>query len=107
MASDRDTLRKLAVLIGGITMTILAMTADALTRHQDLDAAWQNYANTAQNASPAYRFPHASCFKAAAVSHGIPETLLLAVARGESDFEVTARSKANAHGVMQIQWPGT
>ena len=25
----------------------------------------------------------------------------------ESDFEVTARSKANAHGVMQILWPGT
>jgi hypothetical protein len=37
----------------------------------------------------------------------LPETLLLAVARGESDFEATARSRANAHGVMQILWPGT
>jgi hypothetical protein len=32
---------------------------------------------------------------------------LLAVARGESDFDAAARSKANAHGVMQIQWPDT
>jgi hypothetical protein len=31
----------------------------------------------------------------------------LAVARGESDFEPMARSKANAHGVMQILWPTT
>ena len=39
--------------------------------------------------------------------YDLPETLLLAVARGESDFEPTARSKANAHGVMQILWPTT
>lgn len=34
-------------------------------------------------------------------------SLLLAVARGESNFERTATSKANALGVMQILWPGT
>ncbi len=56
---------------------------------------------------PAYRFPYSTCFKAAALQYDLPETLLLAVARGESDFEATARSKANAHGVMQILWPGT
>ena len=29
------------------------------------------------------------------------------VARGESDFEETAKSRANAYGVMQILWPTT
>ncbi|MCH8136086.1 MAG: transglycosylase SLT domain-containing protein, partial [Proteobacteria bacterium] len=56
---------------------------------------------------PAYRFPYSTCFSVAALEHDLPETLLLAVARGESDFEATARSRANAHGVMQILWPGT
>ena len=69
--------------------------------------AWKNYLATETTIEPQYRFPHATCFRAAAVAHDLPETLLLAVARGESDFEPTARSKANAHGVMQIQWPVT
>jgi hypothetical protein len=73
----------------------------------DLDAAWRTYLGSRAQSEPAYRFPHASCFGAAAIEHGLPETLLLAVARGESDFEATARSRANAHGVMQILWPST
>ena len=73
----------------------------------DLDAAWRTYLGSRAQSEPAYRFPHASCFGAAAIEHGLPETLLLAVARGESDFEETARSRANAHGVMQILWPET
>jgi hypothetical protein len=73
----------------------------------DPDIAWQNYLDNDTHIEPGYRFPHASCFRAAAVTHGLPHTLLLAVARGESDFEATARSRANAHGVMQILWPVT
>jgi hypothetical protein len=69
--------------------------------------AWKQYLATDTDLAPRYRFPHATCFRAAASAHGVPETLLLAVARGESDFEPTARSKANAHGVMQILWPTT
>jgi len=69
--------------------------------------AWQNYLRSETDIRPSYQFPHASCFRAAAVAHKLPESLLLAVARGESDFEATARSRSNAHGVMQIQWPGT
>jgi len=71
------------------------------------DAAWRRYLSYDTDLAPGYRFPHASCFSAAAASYGLPETLLLAVARGESDFDSDARSRANAHGVMQIQWPGT
>jgi hypothetical protein len=73
----------------------------------DPDAAWKNYLRNETGLEPSYRFPHASCFRAAAATYGLPETLLLAVARGESDFEPTARSRANAHGVMQILWPTT
>ena len=82
-------------------------TLDARTATADPDAAWKDYLQNDTDVAPSYRFPHASCFKAAAAAHGLPETLLLAVARGESDFEATARSKANAHGVMQILWPDT
>ena len=39
--------------------------------------------------------------------HHVPLDLLLAVAATESNWDPTARSHANAHGVMQIQWPGT
>jgi len=74
---------------------------------EDTDAAWQFYLRNDTGLEPSYRFPHASCFRAAAATYGLPETLLLAVARGESDFEPTARSRANAHGVMQILWPTT
>ncbi len=74
---------------------------------RDPSRAWQTYLQHETTIEPDYRFPHASCFRAAARSHGLPETLLLAVARGESDFNATARSRANAHGVMQIQWPET
>lgn len=71
------------------------------------DAAWSQYLVNDTGKTPRYTFPHARCFRAAASAHELPETLLLAVARGESDFDAAARSKANAHGVMQIQWPGT
>jgi hypothetical protein len=71
------------------------------------DLAWKHYLESDTGLEPRLRFPHASCFRASAARYRLPETLLLAVARGESDFEPTARSKANAHGVMQILWPTT
>lgn len=95
----------MSLATGGLLLALVAMTANAM--RQDLDARWQEYARGQATLAPAYTFPHATCFKAAALQYGLPETLLLAVARGESDFEPTARSKANAHGVMQILWPGT
>ena len=73
----------------------------------DFNSAWRSYNDSQTHLQPAYRFPHATCFGAAALEYDLPLTLLLAVARGESDFEATARSRANAHGVMQILWPDT
>ena len=51
--------------------------------------------------------PWRGCFEAAARLHDVPMELLLGVAKTESHFDADARSHANAHGVMQIQWPGT
>ena len=95
----------LSALLCATLLVALALSAHA-TR-QDLDAVWQHYADNQAMLEPAYKFPHATCFDAAALAYDLPESLLLAVARGESDFEATARSRANAHGVMQILWPGT
>lgn len=69
--------------------------------------AWRHFAANTSAAAPGFRFPHDTCFRAAALAYDLPYTLLLAVARGESDFDPMARSKANAHGVMQILWPTT
>jgi hypothetical protein len=92
----------------GIAATLLFVSHPAPARSApELDHAWRQYVATTANAPPAYRFPFADCFRAAANEHDLPETLLLAVARGESNFEAEARSRANAHGVMQIRWPVT
>ena len=101
----RERLTRLPIIAVGTLLTFFAMTAGA-TR-QDLDAQWARYAQQQTGIEPAYAFPHSTCFKAASLQYDLPETLLLAVARGESDFEPTARSRANAHGVMQILWPTT
>jgi len=52
-------------------------------------------------------YPYQSCFEIASTMHDIPLDVLLAVAAAESAWDPDARSHANAHGIMQIQWPGT
>lgn len=97
-----------AARIATLAAMLLVVSQPAQARSApELDRAWRQYLATTADATPAYRFPFADCFRAAATAHDLPETLLLAVARGESDFEAGARSRANAHGVMQIRWPVT
>ena len=88
-------------------LTILVTGAADATQQASLSDAWAAYREDAAGQVPAYRFPYQHCFEKAARRHDMPLTLLLAVARGESDFNVAARSKANAHGLMQILWPST
>ena len=52
-------------------------------------------------------YPFEGCFQVASRMHQVPLDLLLAVAATESNWDAAARSDANAHGIMQIQWPGT
>ena len=101
----RERLKKRVCIAGATVLALFTMSASATNR--DLDTQWAHYAQQQTMAEPAYAFPHSTCFKAAALQYDLPETLLLAVGRGESDFEPTARSRANAHGVMQILWPDT
>lgn len=98
------TVLTLAILL---TTSVGGASAGGGDDAADPSDAWRKYLKEDIAIEADYRFPHANCFRAAARSHGLPETLLLAVARGESDFVATARSRANAHGVMQIQWPET
>lgn len=100
-------LQEFRTILRLIPVLVFVIVTDAHAMEQDLDAAWRDYSKSRTHLEPAYRFPYATCFGTAAVQYDLPETLLLAVARGESDFEATARSRANAHGVMQILWPGT
>ena len=51
--------------------------------------------------------PYLRCFEIASERHDVPLDLLVGVARVESNFDPNARSSANAHGIMQVQWPGT
>jgi soluble lytic murein transglycosylase-like protein len=57
--------------------------------------------------SEAAAYPYQSCFEIASRMHEVPLDVLLAVAAAESAWNPDARSHANAHGIMQIQWPGT
>lgn len=86
------------------TVLSLPSRADALV---ELEQEWQQAMATVKESGDFQGFPHGRCFKLAAFNYSLPEALLLALARGESDFDPLAISKANAVGVMQIQWPGT
>ena len=63
--------------------------------------------SAAQVAQAAQGYPYQSCFEIASRMHDVPVDLLLAVAATESAWDPDARSAAQAHGIMQIQWPGT
>lgn len=56
---------------------------------------------------PRSMLPYTHCFTASSAKHSIPVVMLQAVVATESDWNPRARSHANAHGLMQIQWPGT
>lgn len=73
----------------------------------DLEKTWQQYLATPIEEKLELRYPHEHCFRQAAEKFALPLSLLLAVARGESDFNHRARSNRNAHGLMQIRWPVT
>lgn len=73
----------------------------------DLEQRWAEFAAQADTLVPVGEFPWRSCFARAAATYELPETLLLAIASGESNFDPAARSDKDAVGLMQILWPGT
>ncbi len=92
-----------------LLLSLLWMPAEAKVTAAagDTATAWHTYQQEQTDRLPSMKFPHQACFEEAASSISWPLTLLLAVARGESDFNPRARSDANAWGLMQIRWPQT
>ncbi len=87
--------------------SVYATIPDSRTDSAQLQANWRQFLERDAGRAPGMAFPFSHCFRRAALAHDLPASLLLAVARGESDFDPNARSNANAHGLMQIQWPVT
>lgn len=91
------------------TLLYTPASATQQSKHSDriLSKQWSKLWQQEIWKSPALNYPYQSCFKRAAAAQRLPLTLLVAVARGESDFNPAAKSSKNAHGIMQIQWPQT
>ena len=73
----------------------------------NIEKLWDQYHKNDAANLPAISYPYDHCFRSAAQKYDLPLSLLLAVARGESNFNPRAKSDRNCHGLMQIQWPGT
>lgn len=93
----------------GLLLAPLAViaTSHPLPSTFDLEKNWKQYFTTQAEIEPELRYPHEHCFRQAAEKFELPLTLLLAIARGESDFNPRARSNRDAYGLMQIRWPVT
>lgn len=91
-----------------LPLLLASLTAAAKPADPSSTAArWRAMEARLPALEPGRSFPYADCFRRAARRHGLPLPLLLAVARGESDFDPRAVSSAGALGLMQILWPGT
>ena len=73
----------------------------------EIKQRWNAFEEVKDELQPRGDYPFIRCFEEAARKYGLPLALLLAMARGESDFDPKARSHKNALGIMQIKWPET
>jgi hypothetical protein len=73
----------------------------------NIEALWHQYLKNDGARFPKISYPYDHCFRSASQKYDLPLALLLAVVRGESNFNPRAKSDRNCHGLMQIQWPGT
>jgi hypothetical protein len=95
------------LLVATLGLVAVSPGAPASPNPETLRAAWHDYSARESQRDPVGEYPYEYCFRRAAAAHGLPLSLLLAVARGESSFQPWARSDANAYGLMQILWPDT
>lgn len=68
---------------------------------------WKEFNDFGDSINVRGAIPYRSCFEDASRKYGVPLPLLVAVARGESNFNPAAESLKSCYGIMQIQWPGT
>lgn len=99
-----------AIFLGTIILlqTCIIQAGQSTTQSSEaMNRLWKNFETSNTNTIKGTDFPYIKCFQSSAKIHNLPVPLLLAMARGESNFDPVAVSKANAHGIMQILWPGT
>jgi hypothetical protein len=93
--------------------TVMQTVSAALSDHSESIMQWRQFQQQSefgQDPPPRFEFPFNNCFQESSTKHEVPLSMLLAVARGESDFDPQAGiniKNHNALGVMQILWPGT
>lgn len=102
---DRAIIKQL-MIIGLLLVSTQVSAKTTSIRTGQMNGLWAASAPLNQLAL-AGNYPFEQCFKQAAKKTDIPVEILLALARGESNFNSTAKSKSNAYGVMQILWPST
>lgn len=84
-----------------------ARLRDPYLREETIVQAWKEFSENSKEATVQEGYPYLGCFEEAALKYHIPLPLLLAIARGESNFDPDAESNKGCIGIMQIQWPGT
>ena len=85
----------------------LARLQDPGISEQTIIQAWKDFSGKSKAAAVKGGYPYMGCFEKASGEYNIPLALLLAMARGESNFDPDAESNKSCFGIMQIQWPGT
>jgi len=82
-------------------------STDAVLSETVVRQKWRAFEKLKDSIQPKGDYPYRACFERAAEKYDLPMPLLLAVARGESNFDKNSVSTKDCYGVMQIQWPGT
>ena len=85
----------------------LARLKDPGVSEEAIIQAWKDFSLKNGESAVKGGYPYMGCFEDASRKYNIPLALLLAVARGESNFDPDAKSNKGCLGIMQIQWPGT
>jgi len=85
----------------------LARLKDPGVSEKVIIQAWKDFSLKNGESAIKGEYPYMRCFEEASRKYNIPLALLLAVARGESNFDPGAKSNKSCIGIMQIQWPGT
>ena len=83
------------------------LPADVDLSERAVRSLWRSFEEVKESIKPQGRYPFENCFEQTAQRYNLPLPLLLAVARGESNFNPNAVSTKDCLGIMQIRWPGT
>jgi len=91
---------------------VFITVADAKIKSQGMSKEevienWQAFQANQHSLKPGAHFPFMKIFEDASKKYTISLPLLIAVAMGESDFQIRAKSDAGCHGIMQIKYPST